>query len=81
MVSMPLKHSTVLPPYQLNALPGRIQMIEIYMDALTHVGNYCKGRKSDYRFLILALAQAKGLPKRVGEAAVQQFFNGIMFFR
>jgi hypothetical protein len=81
MVSIPLQHSTVFPPYQLNALPGRIQIIETYMDALTHVGNYRKGRKSDYGFLILAFAQVKGLPKRVGEAAVQLFFNGIMIFR
>jgi hypothetical protein len=68
-------------PYQHGSLPGRLQIIETYVDALNHVGNYCKRRKSDYRFLILALAQAKGLPKRVEEAAVQKFFNGIMIFR
>jgi len=81
MVSISLQHSTVFPPYQLNALPGKIQIIETYMDALNHVGDYCKGRESDYRLLILALAQGKGLAKRVGESAVQQWFNGIMVFR
>jgi hypothetical protein len=65
-------------PYLHGALPGRLQIIETYVDALNYVGNYCKGRKSDYRFLILALAQAKGLPKRVGEAAVQEWLNGTM---
>jgi hypothetical protein len=35
------------------------------LDVLTHVVNYCKGRKSDYRFLIQALPQAKGVAKRV----------------
>jgi hypothetical protein len=30
------------------------------MDVLNHAGNYCKGRESDYRFLIRAFAQARG---------------------
>jgi hypothetical protein len=62
-------------PDPIGVLEGRIQIVETYMDALTHVGNYCKSRKSDYRFLIRAFAQAKGLPKRVGEAQAQAFFS------
>jgi hypothetical protein len=62
-------------PYLHGSLPGRLQIIETFMDVLSHVENYCEGRKSDYRFLILGLAQAKGLPKGVGEAVVQLFFN------
>ncbi len=60
---------------------GRVQMVETYIGALNHVTNYCQGEKSDYRFIIPAFAQVKGLSKRVTEAEVQQFFNGIMFFR
>jgi hypothetical protein len=37
-----------------------------------------RGRKSDYKFLIEALAQAKGLPKRVTERAVLGWLNGII---
>ena len=47
-------------PDQTSILKGGIQISETYMDALNHVGNYCKGRKSDYRFLIRAFAQARG---------------------
>jgi hypothetical protein len=68
-------------PYLHGALLGNLQIIETYSDALNYVGNYCKGRKSDYKFLILALAQAKGLGRRVGETEVQKWFNRIFIFR
>ena len=47
-------------PDQPSILEGGIQIIETYMDVLNHAGNYCKGRESDYRFLIRAFAQARG---------------------
>ena len=62
-------------PYEHGALPGRLQIIETYVDALNHVRNYCKGRKSDYRDLIRSIAMAKGLGKRVGQEQAQEFFR------
>jgi len=35
---------------------------------------YCGGRKEDLRFLIKELAQARGLPTRVGPAQAAEFF-------
>ncbi len=45
-----------------------------YTEALGHIQNYCGGRKGDLNFLIRILAEAKGLPKRVGEKQAQEFF-------
>ena len=52
----------------------RIDMIITYREALNHVANCCGGRKGDLNYLIRVLAQAKGLPKRVGEEQAQLFF-------
>lgn len=67
-------------PDDLGILYGRIQMIETYLDALNFVKNYCKDRTPDYRSLIKVFAQAKRLPERMTEAAVQEWFNGIIIF-
>ena len=64
-------------PDPILALNGRIHMITSYRDALFHVEGHCEGRKSDYQFLIRDLAQAKGLPLRVGEKEIQTFFHDI----
>jgi hypothetical protein len=56
-------------------LKGRIHMVITYTQALNHIQNYCGGRKGDLDFLIRTLAEAKGLPKRVGEKQARSFFS------
>lgn len=62
-------------PYSNGALPGKLQVIRTYNDALKHVTQYCQGSRADCRQLIIELARAKGLPKRVGETQAQAFFQ------
>ena len=62
-------------PDPILALNGRVHLITSYRDSLSHVERYCKGRKSDYQVLIRDLAQAKGLPSRVGEKQGKEFFG------
>lgn len=61
-------------PYQTGAMPGKLQSICTYHDALTHIELYCNKRTSDYKTIILNMARAKGLPLRVGEKQAQEFF-------
>jgi hypothetical protein len=61
-------------PYESGANAGKLQVISTYSQALHHVEYFCKGRKSDAAEIIKYLAQAKGLPSRVGEQQAQQFF-------
>jgi hypothetical protein len=61
-------------PYESGANAGKLQIVRTYADALSHVEFYCSGRKSDYVELIRYLAEAKGLPARVGEKQAQFFF-------
>jgi hypothetical protein len=61
-------------PYGSGANAGKLQIVRTYADALSHVEFYCSGHKSDYGKLIRDLAEAKGLPVRVGEKKAQFFF-------
>lgn len=61
-------------PYQLGANSGKIQEIKTYLQALTHVDIYCNGNKTDKKNIIRRLAQAKGLPTRVGNKQAEEFF-------
>jgi len=61
-------------PYQSGANSGKLQAVSTYEEALNHVGFWCSGRSSDYKSLIKDLAQAKGLPARVGEKQAVAFF-------
>ncbi len=49
-------------------------MVIPYTQALDHIRDYCGGRKGDLNYLIRLLAEAKGLPKRVGEKQARSFF-------
>jgi hypothetical protein len=62
-------------PYELGASPGKLEIVRSYADAALFVGTYCRGDKDFLRILIRALAQAKGLPQRVGEAQAAAFFQ------
>jgi hypothetical protein len=62
-------------PYQEGAADGKLQIFRTYSSALSHVELFCGSRASDYRDLIKAIARAKGLPARVGEAHAEAFFH------
>jgi len=61
-------------PYQSGANAGKLQAVATYEEALDHVLFWCGGRAADYKSLIKDLAQAKGLPDRVGEKQAAAFF-------
>lgn len=61
-------------PYSQGANQGKLQIFETYTAALRHVDFFCAGKKSDYRSLVKSMAKAKGLPARVGETQLQNFF-------
>jgi len=60
-------------PYQTGALTGKLESISAYIDALHHCDLYCSTKES-MKNLIMTLAKAKGLPKRVGEKQANNFF-------
>lgn len=60
-------------PYQAGASNGKLHIVSSYEGALRHVA-LRSGSKKDYRALVRAIAEAKGLPKRVGEAQAAAFF-------
>ena len=61
-------------PYQMGAISGKLQIFRDYSSALSHVERFCGGRQGDYKDLIKSMAQAKGLPSRVGESQAVAFF-------
>ena len=62
-------------PYQTGAVSGKLQIFRSYSVALSHVELYCVSRQSEYKELIKTMAQAKGLPSRVGEPQAVAFFK------
>lgn len=62
-------------PYQQGAVNGRLTELRTYRDALSHVKWRCGERTTDYRELIKTMAQAKGLPARVGAAQTESFLS------
>lgn len=54
---------------------GKIRIIRTYQNAIDHIDCYCKGRKTALKTLIRAMAEAKGLPKRVGKIQAENFFK------
>lgn len=61
-------------PDLIETLKGRIDIVITYTQTLNHIRNYCGGRKGDLNYLIHLLAEAKGLPKRIGEKQARSFF-------
>jgi len=60
-------------PYEQGADEGKLQVVGTYQDAINHCSMYCTTRDA-IKDLIKTLAQAKGLPNRVGEAQAERFF-------
>lgn len=61
-------------PYQSGAIGGKLSAISTYERALHHCQIF-SSRKDALLDLIKSLAQAKGLPKRVGEKQIDEFFS------
>jgi hypothetical protein len=62
-------------PYQTGAAPGKLRILHTYRQGLAHVEQRCGGLKSGYRKIIKLMAQAKGLPTRVGDQQAAAFFT------
>ena len=62
-------------PYSQGAAPGRLTVGNTYQAALHHVTVCNAGRRQDYKDLLKAIAEAKGLPSRVGEKQAAAFFK------
>lgn len=60
-------------PHSKGANAGKLYRIETYHDALEHCSLFCS-RKESFKSLIKSIAEAKGLPSRVGEKQAQAFF-------
>jgi len=61
-------------PYQAGAIEGRLSMISTYEGAIEHCEVFCS-TKGALRDLIKSLSRAKGLPNRVGERQISDFFS------
>lgn len=61
-------------PRQRGAIEVNLTLIRSYREVLQHCALY-NVRKVDIGKLILSFAQAKGLPKRVGEVQAEEFFK------
>jgi hypothetical protein len=66
---------TACDPYQKGASAGKLQRIMYYQDVLFLGRTHCGGRKDVCERLVRQMAQAKGLPERVGEAEAEAFFG------
>lgn len=62
-------------PYGTGANHGKLYIVTTFNSALEHVNYTCEGRRSDKRIIIRELAQAKGLPERVGASQAAAFFT------
>ena len=62
-------------PNQVGAEFGKLQSPIKYLAAIRYVEMFCRDNKSDYVEIIKMMAQAKGLPSRVGEKQAQKFFH------
>jgi hypothetical protein len=60
-------------PASFGASSKRLTMIRTYFEAIDHA-MLSGGRRTAIRAIIKSLAQAKGLPSRVGEAEAEGFF-------
>lgn len=62
-------------PHESGANPYKLHTISTYMQALNYVQTFSTRRVSDYKSIIKDMAQAKGLPNRVGEKQAKEFFS------
>src|SRR5262245_6485942 len=61
-------------PSEFGASPSKLYMVESFADAVDYISVWCGDNREPLRILIRELAQAKGLPARVGEQQARMFF-------
>jgi hypothetical protein len=62
-------------PYSTGARCGSLGVVSTFEDALHHADWTCEARRKAMRGLVKELAQAKGLPARVGAPQAEAFFE------
>lgn len=62
-------------PYSAGANPGKLTMVTTYRDLLRHVTLSCGGTAKGYDAMVRSMAKAKGLPARVTQKAIDDFFS------
>lgn len=53
---------------------GKVSLANTYVELVNHVLSTASGGREALRSAVRALAEAKGLPRRVGESQAQEFF-------
>jgi hypothetical protein len=61
-------------PYGTGARAGTLTVVKRYLEALRHIDSTAQANRTWKRTIIRELAQAKGLPARVGEKQAVDFF-------
>lgn len=62
-------------PYSQGARSGILSSIENIDQVNLFIDRYCGGKREDRRVLVRKLAEAKGLPKRVGAKTAENFLR------
>ena len=62
-------------PYAAGAIDGKLRQIETLEEGLDHINWTARGNRALKRSLVRSLAEAKGLPKRVGRLQAMEFFK------
>jgi hypothetical protein len=62
-------------PYSRGATSGKLQEVRTVRDVLGHIDHTMGGSRTWKRDIVRQLAEAKGLPKRVGKAQALAFFQ------
>src|SRR5271165_1178971 len=62
-------------PMNSGARQGTLSIVRTMKDALDHVEHTAGGKRKYMRAIVRSLAEAKGLPKRVGEKQAIAFFS------
>ena len=69
----PMAWCDTCDPHSIGARQGKLTLVKTFKQALIFVQSTCEGRRGDQRIAVRLLAEAKGLPKRVGQAAAIAF--------
>lgn len=64
----------VCEPYSNGANQGKLVSIRTFLQAMNHVKQSCGNTKGERTAIVKTMAQAKGLPKHIGDAQVDAFF-------
>jgi hypothetical protein len=62
-------------PTQRGASGSKLTVVRTFDDVIRHIGHTANGNRAYSRNIVRQLAEAKGLPKRVGEKHALAFFS------